>query len=621
LGLVCLAGKTLVAGLEKRFQETEQWLFRKALALAEKRLPKYYFEHSLNVSRMLSEQGFDNATVVAGLAHDLCTQGKMTKEEVSKELGKEIGGIVSEFAEMDRIENENQGNISNEMLSTIVLASAKDLRTIFIKIAARLEHLQNPSGLEEWLLVKMSNEALYVYAPICQKLGLYELQSLLEDQGLKVTRPKVFKKLRKLIGKAKGERQTEVEEAVAEFSALFEKDGKIAKVQGRAKSFYSIFKKMQAQNKNFEEVFDRIGVRAICDSVQECYEILGIVHSRFKTVPNQFDDYIANPKKNGYKCIHTVVLWNGKPLEAQIRTWDMHYEDETGIASHWQYKNYAKDRFFDQRLKLAKQLVDWHREARNSGSLAHSLKMDFGQNKIFVFTPKNKVVVLPDSSTPIDFAFAIHSDLGKRCSRAKVNGKIVPLPHSLENADVVEIVTSKQLQVKRQWLSFVKTHKAQAKIRQLLGIKPLKKKPVIGLGKESLTSDENTRIAKCCNPVPGDEIVGVRTTKRKISVHRASCGNLARTPVSKRIKIRWGLAEKDYIVSMEVKARDRPGLLPAILKTINEKDLSITSTNAKAGSGNIMHCGFNVRIKNLGQVEKIIKRIKEVPGVFDASRE
>ena len=612
-----------MAGLEKRFEGEKQGqldLFRKALALAEKKLPEYYVVHSLNVSRILSEHGFDDVTVVAGLVHDLCTKGKTEPEEVAEELGREIGDIVSDFGKMDRIENENLGKIGHEMLSTVVLATAKDLRTVFIKIGARIEHLQNPAGLEKWLLLKMSNEALYIYAPICQKLGLYELQALLEDNALKVTQPLVFEKIRRLVGKTKTEREAEIEEAIADFSGLFEKSGKNATVNGRAKSFYSIFEKMQMQKIDFEEIFDKIGVRAICDTVQECYELLGVVHSQFKTVPNKFDDYIANPKKNGYKSIHTVILWNEKPLEVQIRTWEMHYEGESGIASHWQYKNYAEDKFFDQRLRLAKQLVDWHRETRSVGSLAHSLKMDFGQNRIFVFTPKNKVVVLPEFSTPIDFAFAIHSDLGSKCIRVKVNGKIVPLSHSLENADVVEIVTSKQLQVKRQWLSFVKSHKATAKIRQLLGIKPLKKKPLIGVGKESLTSDENTRIAKCCNPVPGDEIIGVRTTKRKISVHRESCGNIARTPAARKIKIRWGLAEKNYVVSLNVKARDRPGLLPAILKIINEKDTTITSTNAKTGGSKIMQCNFDVRIKNLGQIGKIISKIKELPGVFEARR-
>jgi len=612
-----------VAGLEKRFGGEKQGqldLFRKALALAEKKLPKYYFEHSLNVSRILSERGFDDVTVVAGLVHDLGTDGNMERKQVAKALGEEIADIVSEFAKIDRIENENTGKISSEMLSTVILASARDLRTIFIKITARIEHLQNPAGLEKWLLVKLSNEALYIYAPICQKLGLYELQALLEDNALKVTQPQVFEKIRRLVGKTKAEREAEVEEAVASFSGLFEKNGKKVAVYGRSKSFYSIFEKKQRQNIGFEEIFDKIGVRAICDTVQECYELLGVVHSQFKTVPNKFNDYIANSKKNGYKSIHTVILWNEKPLEVQIRTWDMHYEDESGIASHWQYKNYAEDKFFDQRLRLAKQLVDWHREARSVGSLTHSLKMDFGQNRIFVFTPKNKVFVLPESSTPIDFAFAIHSDLGSKCMRAKVNGKIVPLSHSLENADIVEIVTSKQVQVKRQWLSFVKSHKATAKIRQLLGIKPLKKKPLIGIGKESLTSDENTRIAKCCNPVPGDEIVGVRTTKRKISVHRENCKNLANTPGERKIKIKWGLAEKNYVVSLNVKARDRPGLLPAILKIINEKDTAITSTNAKTGRDKIMQCNFDVKIKNLEQIGKIISKIKELPGVFEARR-
>jgi (p)ppGpp synthase/HD superfamily hydrolase len=345
------------------------------------------------------------------------------------------------------------------------------------------------------------------------------------------------------------------------------------------------------------------------------------VHSEYKTVPNQFSDYIANPKKNGYRSIHTAVVWRGKPLEVQLRTWEMHYECETGLAAHWQYKQYAKDRFFDKRLSWAKQLVEWHRTTAKDGNFVHSLKMGFGRNKIFVFTPKQQVVVLPEASTPIDFAFAIHSDLGRKCLKAKVNDKIAPLSYKLDNAETVEIIPSKQVQTKRQWLTFAKSQKAQTKIKQSLGIKLPKKKKLPERKHGTLTSDKNSRIAKCCNPVPGDEILGVRTTKRKISVHRAECGNVNRIPKNKKLEIKWGLAEKDYVVGIRVKARGSPSLLPSILKIISASKVAITSTDAKTSSSNILHSKFNVKIKNIGQLDEIINRISALPAVFEAGRD
>ncbi len=338
-------------------------------------------------------------------------------------------------------------------------------------------------------------------------------------------------------------------------------------------------------------------------------------------MPKQFSDYIANPKKNGYRSIHTAVVWNQQPLEVQIRTWEMHYESETGVGSHWQYKQYAKDRFFDKRLSWAKQVVEWHRNARDSVDLVHSLKMGFGKNNIFVFTPKHDVIVLPEDSTPIDFAFAIHSDLGQRCLKAKVNGNIVHLSHELDNADVVDIVPSKDIMVKRQWLSFAKSHKALTKIKQKLGIKVPKRKILSKKKAGILTSDKNVRIAKCCNPVPGEEVVGVKTTKRKISVHRAGCGNIDRIASGKRIRIKWDLAEKDYVVGIRVKARDNPGLLPAILKIISGSKVAITSTDTKTTKGNILQCNFNVKIRNMRRLESIIGKINSLPNVFQVERE
>jgi len=626
-----LSNRTLLARLAKeedtRAEEGKAGLVEKAFVFAEKEFKSKKkdstkdLQHSTRVAKNLFDLGFDYTTIAAGILHDSVLKLGTDPEKIGEVVGKEVEAIVVEYTKIREIETKNIGTFDKSMLSTVVLATAKDLRSLFVKFVARLDHLQNDTGLEKKGLIERAEGALHIYAPICQKLGFYDLQGLLEDNSLKILQPKVYNNIKELIGKTKIERGKELENAIAEFWHSLSKENKKISVQGRTKSIYSIYKKMGEQNRPFEEIYDLLGIRIICDSVRQCYELLGIVHSEYKTVPNQFTDYVANPKKNGYRSLHTVVMWEKQPLEVQIRTWEMHYECETGLAAHWQYKHYAKDRFFDERLSLAKQLVEWHLKARETGNLASSLKMEFGQNRIFVLTPKHRVVVLPEGSSPIDFAFAIHSDLGSKCQKAKVNGKAVTLSHVLDNADVVEIIKSKQVQIKRQWLGFAKSGKALSKIKQKLGIKPPKKKAVVGRKLHSLTSDKNIRIAKCCNPLPGDEILGVRTTKRKVSVHRENCKNVAKTAKKKIVKIKWGIAEKHYIVGVGVKATDSPGLLPAILKIISGSKATLVSTDAKTIRNKVLQCKFNVKIKNITQLDNMISKIRALPRVFETSRE
>ena len=625
-GLVSIPEESAADRLLKKAARLEDGksLVEKAYALAGEQLKgredkEKILEHSLRVAEKLLEFGFDSTTVATGILHDLGSFPEARNVDLA--VGPEVASMVADLERIRQIELENTGNTEPGILSSIILASAKDIRTIFVKFASRIDVLEKPRGIAGRKPEELAKAALEIYAPMCQKLGLYEVQSQLEDNGLKTLEPETYREISVLLGKTAAERKKDAEWAGAELARLLRENGKKAVVQARAKGIYSIYKKGKTQGKKFEEIYDLIGVRAICGSVQECYEILGLVHSRYKTAPNKFSDYISNPKKNGYRSIHTVVLWQGKPLEVQIRTWEMHYECETGLAAHWQYKNYARDDFFDRRLSWAKQIVEWHRSLRDSKGLIHRLKMDFGKSRIFVFTPKHQVVVLPEDSTPIDFAFAIHSDLGNRCQRVKVNGKLVPLSQKLENSDVVEITPAGSIQVKRQWLAFVKTNKARTKIKQKLGISVLKKESTEKIKQETMSSDKNARIAKCCNPVPGDEIVGVRTTKRKISIHGAGCENAKNIPKDKLIGIKWGLAEKGYVVGLTIKARDSPQLLPSILNIIGKEKASIISTETRASKNNLLECGFNVRIRNIGQLNNLIEKIGGLPSVFEVARE
>ncbi len=590
------------------------------LAKKDKEWGKNKLQHSLRAASILSEFGFDNATTIAAILHDAFIYNLATVQEIESGFGKDVAEILEEFAKMRSIEKRNFGKIDTGLLSKIILATAKDIRTIFVKIAARFDGLQNPMGLKEKELQENALVALKIYAPICHKLGLYELKSLLEDIGLKVLHPGIYQKIKKLVGKTKEQREALLQEAIAEFTELMRKEKKEVTIEGRVKDFYAIYKKMTGENKKpFNEIYDLLGIRIICKSIKECYEVLGVVHSSYALLPNKFTDYIANPKRNRYRSIHTVVEWKNRPLEVQIRTWEMHYENETGLAAHWEYKQCAKDKDFDKKLSWAKQLVEWQRKMKKEGGFINSLKMDFGKNRIFVFTPKGEVVVLPEGSTPIDFAFAIHSDLGNKCQRVKVNGKIVPLDYKLDNTDTIEVIPAKKPQVKRQWLTFVKSAKAQSKIRQKLGIKTTKK-PKKKNRALTTASDKIARIARCCNPLPGDEIIGFRTTKRKITIHRKECKNVSGMNERGLLQVGWGLSKKDYSVEIKVNARDKPGVLPSILNVFENARVAINSTNAKVNPNSTATCTFNVKIKNLEQLEELIKRIRQLPAVFSVER-
>ncbi|MBN2067400.1 MAG: bifunctional (p)ppGpp synthetase/guanosine-3',5'-bis(diphosphate) 3'-pyrophosphohydrolase [Candidatus Diapherotrites archaeon] len=601
------------AMLEPACSFASEKLAKKGKEWAEKKL-----EHSLRAASILSEFGFDNATITAAVLHDTTANNLAELGEIESRFGKEVSEILSEFGKIRSIEARNYGRIDNQLLSKIILATAKDIRTIFVKIAVSFDMLQKPEGHPKGNVEKNALIALNIDAPICHKLGLYELKGMLEDASLKTLNPEEYGKIKQLVGKKREDREREVQDAAREFEKLMQKEKQAVTIEGRAKHFYAIHRKMQEQRIPFSEIYDLAGIRVICDSTRQCYEVLGIVHSLYEVIGNKFTDYIANPKKNGYRSIHTVVKWKNALLEVQIRTWEMHYENETGLAAHWQYKNYEKDRLFDKKLTWAKQLLEWQRKQKGKHGVMQGLKMDFGQNKIFVFTPKGEAVVLAEGSTPIDFAFAIHSDLGNRCEKAKANGKFVPLDYRLDNTDVIEIITGAKQQVKRQWLNFVKSSKAVTKIRQRLGIKPAKKAKK---EKQSLTTtDKTVRIARCCNPLPGDEIVGFRTTKRKTTIHRAECPNIKTMPKDKVMRVEWDLAKKDYSVDIKVRVRDSPGLLPQILSIFEKANVSINSTNAKVNPNSTATCTFNVKISSLPQLESLIARIERLPNVFSVER-
>ena len=581
--------------------------------------------HLLNTAHILAESELDEETVIAGLLHHLLRNNAFTKESIEKGFGKEIAELIEGVEKIDAIENKNRKTANPETIGKLILATARDIRVIFIRLAARLEALRAIDFLPEQSQKELAQSTLDIYVPICHKLGLHKIRWELEDLAMKKLDRQAYEKIKAEIKQTREEREKDVEEISKELEATLNKKSIECKVYGRAKNFYRINKKMIEQNKKLSEIYDLLAFRTICNSEKECYEALSALQEQYKQIPSEFRDYIANPKPNKYQSIHLGLFFKGTPIEVQIRTWEMHRTAEDGLAAHWQYKQYKKDKHFDSRLSIAKQLTEWQRSAKDAKELIDSMKLSFEGDKVFVFSPKQELIELDYGSTPVDFAFAVHSALGLKCERAKANGKIVPLDYKLENGDTVEILVSEKQNPKQQWLAFVKTEKAKQKIRQALEIpaaaKPPKKTILQRLLEFSTRQKQAARTAKCCNPLPGDKIIGVRTTKRKIVIHRADCKNISGIPESKKVLVSGQLFEKgSYDVALKIDAENRPGILPEILNALASSNSTVTATNAKLLPNNKISCTVNTKIRGLSELEKILEKIKKIKGVTNAER-
>ena len=371
-------------------------------------------QHVLAVASTIAKMGIYDQAIVCGLLHDLMFREGVEKQEIEKNFGGEIAEIVEECTKVFEIEEKNFDSFSDEILSNVLLGIAKDIRVVFIVLASALDSLERPDIIEEKNRNVFAKRCLGTFVPICDKLGLSQIKWRLEDSAFKVLNPESFQKIKKLVNEKREARETEIEKIAGEIKGLLKNEKITAAVTGRPKHFYSIYKKMDS-GKTFEEMKDLLGVRIICENIKQCYELLGIIHSNYEIVPEEFDDYIINPKNNNYKSIHTVIIRQKQPVEIQIRTWEMHWDNETGFSSHWAYKEYEPNKYFDQKLGWGLALVEWLRTKGKTKKFLESFRMSFGEGKVFALTPKNKLIVLPEKSTPVDFAFAVHSDLGFKC--------------------------------------------------------------------------------------------------------------------------------------------------------------------------------------------------------------
>lgn len=576
--------------------------------------------HQLNTAFILAKIGLDASTVSAALVHEILFDYPDKKNEMKKALDKEIAGIAEDIARLKSVKNKNYGKMPNFKLAKVIMGIAKDFRSLFVELASQLDkirHIDKRALEKRRALAELVRD---VYAPIAHKLGLYELEWEMRDLALKYFKPKEYEKIKRFVGKKREQREKLIKRIEKSIARVLEAEKINASVSGRAKSFNAIHKKMSEQGKRFEEISDLYGIRIICESVEDCYRVMGLIHMNFHSL-GEYDDYIAMPKENNYQSIHTVFDWNGEKVEAQIRTWEMHRNAEEGLAAHWRYKRLERDKDFDQRLNWIKQFVEWQRKIKKTSESMRSLKLGFGEREIFVLTPKKEIVTLPEGSTALDFAYAIHSDLGHKCKSIIVNEKISPLSRVLESGDIVSVNVSKKIQCKASWLNIVKTEKAKTKIRKTLGIKGAIKKKSKRSARETTSTLKKTVIAKCCNPLPGDRIIGYRTTKRKITIHSRECPFLTLLPDERKIDIVWGAErKKSYSTKLRVKAFERAGILIELLNELEKHGAKINSTETKSERGNTIKCVFDIELKNSEHFENVRRGILSIPAVLEVGR-
>ena len=655
-----------------------------------------YFIHPCAVAQILIELGLDSATVAAAFLHDVIEDTPVTEEDIRRDFGDEVLLLVSGVTKLDKIVFKSREEEEAENFRKIFVAMAKDIRVIIIKLADRLHNMRSLNFLSKERQIKMAQETLDIYTPLAGRLGISQIKCELEDLCLKYLEPEAYEYLVENIHQKLYERHNFVDFVVKEIKNILEESNIEGEVFGRPKHFYSIYKKMKAQNKTLDQIYDLTAVRVIVNTVDECYEVFGKIHKRWKPIPGRIKDYIATPKANMYQSLHTTVVTNfGQPFEIQIRTFEMHRTAEFGIAAHWKYKEKkAEDSAFTERLSWIREVLDWEGGLKDSKEFMQSLKTELYSNELLVFTPKGKVISLPKDATPIDFAYAIHSEVGNRCTGARVNSKIVPLDSTLQTGDVVEILTSTNSKGPSwDWLKIVKSSSARAKIKQFfkremkeenvkLGKSMLEAeakhrgyalsdilteesfakvaekfsfssqdemfasvgygaitvnqvlfrlidfyrkevpKPVIYRGETSSDSSGVivkgmsgllTRFAGCCNPVPGDEIVGFVSRGRGVVIHRADCPNVKTLEAEKGriLPAEWAAGGSGrFVAGIVIKAKDQGVALSVLTSVVSDMRLMITGVNSRFDKNKDAVIEANIRLNGKEDIDLLIKKIR-----------
>jgi len=473
---------------------------------------------------------------------------------------------------------------------------------------------------------RISKETMEIYAPIAHKLGLYTIKGELEDLSLRFLKPDIYQYIKNKINEKRATREKKAEMIMDIVKEKLQKAQiKLLEISGRAKYFYSIYKKMVSEKKSFEEIYDLIAIRIIVEDIPSCYRVLAEIHQLWKPIPGRFKDYIAVPKSNGYQSLHTDVATPFDViLEVQIRTMKMHYTAKYGVAAHWRYKGTERDKQFDKRISWLEQVLDWKRKA--GGDFLESLKVDLFQNEIVVFTPKGDPVILPEGATPIDFAYEIHSRIGDSCTKAQVNKKLVSLDYSLKSGDVVYIITSPTGKPSRNWLSFVKTNKAKQKIRSTLGIEidhdpkqsRNKKKDINLLKYISVESKKApVKLSKCCNPKFNDPIVAYRMKDKTITIHKKDCPNIHTLIRSNKLKVSWNVPKKQ-IKDINIYIEDKLGMVEGILNSLLKSRVNVLSINLRPHKRNVL-VALKIKADSDKEVNKTVEVLKKIKHVNHVS--
>jgi len=619
-----------------------------------------YIIHPLEVAKILYNMGFNDEVIIAGLLHDTVEDTVVSLEEIREKFGQTVADLVDGVTKISMIKSENTKLSQAENIRKVLFSMVKDVRVILIKLADKLHNMNTLEYLDKEKRTRIARETLNIYAPLAGRLGMARIKAELEDLALKYLEPEFYNDLKMYIDQKKDARERYIEKVKSILKSEFKSYGINAEIEGRAKHFYSIYSKMKEKERSFDEIYDLSAVRIITDSIKECYEVLGIVHKIWMPIRGRFKDYIAMPKSNMYQSLHTTVIGpEGKTLEIQIRTREMNIIAEEGIAAHWYYKERKRIsnvniRQLNRELNWINRLKNWQENLDNPVSFMEELQKELLVDQIYVFTPKGDVIELPVGATPIDFAYKIHTEVGHRCIGAKVNGKIVPLRRSLHSCEVVQILTSKSSTPSFEWLDVVKTSHARHKIRAFFNTSILKKeeqkpfeKQKSNISKDVAKPPENKtkkrkisnlitddkilleaqgesniqiHLAKCCNPRPGDKIVGYITRGRGISVHKADCKNLLsiKDLESRRIVVEWsGKSKKVY--DFAILSHDRSGLLMDISTAIASSNANILDMNLHVDKGGVVKSNFVVQMADEKQLNLLLESVKSIKDIISIS--
>ncbi|MFA6064863.1 MAG: ACT domain-containing protein [archaeon] len=584
------------------FEETTQKEIQTALNYLREKTGKNNFERNKRVAEELLLKKMPRESCLAVILQEIAAE-KLNEKAIEEKFGKETLKLVKVLQQIEGVVERNFGKIPSETLSSIILTISPEFEPIIVKIAEVSDALFNK---EKIIYEKdYAQKADQIYYPLATKLGLTDFAWKIQDFSFRVINPQGFEKIKQLINKTRIEREKLVDEVQKEIEELLK--GKLeVQVSGRPKNFKAIFDKLKKTP--FVKMYDIYGIRIICNKEKECYEALGFIHSKYEIIPESFDDYITKPKTSGYKSIHTAVRRGKDIVEVQIRTWEQHLRIEG--ETYWQYKNVKKDKEFEKELSWERQLIEWQKSIGKDGRLG---KKTVGK-RIFVFTPKNDAISLPIGASIIDFAYAVHTDIGKRMEKAKINGIFVPIETKLNNLDKVEIITSDKVQAKKTWLNFVETEKAKTKIKSLFGLKTTKKKKICIAQKDL----KKIKMAECCHPLPGEETIGVKTTKRKIILHKKNCPNVAKVAKDKLICIDF---EQDKgKTQLKVIVLDRLGVLAEILSEVKNAGVNLTNTSFKIKKSGYAEAIFEVEVNSVEKLDKLIEKIEHIPSVQHVER-